>query len=124
MGAYEYTPFPQFITGYMLVNANTSTDIRPLLHGVTLDLDTLPSNLSVRAVIGTTPGSVVFDFDGNVSFQIENVPPYALDGDSDGDFNPVDFTAGEHTIRSTPFQLAGGNGAAGGSRTIIFDVIE
>ena len=124
MGSIEYTPFHQFITGHMLVNADTYTDIRPLRQGDTLVLSELPTNISVRSIISSTPGSVVFDFDGVSSFQTENAAPYALDGDTGSNYIAVNFSEGEHSIRSTPFQLQNAGGAAGGSHFIGFYVIE
>ncbi len=124
MGAVEYTAANHFVTGFVLINAMTNTDIRPLLYGDALDLSALPPELSVRALITSAPGSVVFDFDAAKSFQIENNAPWALDGDANGDYIPVAFSAGEHSIRATPFTLANGAGAAGGSWSIRFSVIE
>lgn len=124
MGAVEYTTAAHFVTGFMLVDAANDVDLEPLLHGDTLDLSTLPPSLSVRAVIGSTPGSVVFDFDGADAFQTENIAPYALNGDANGDYLPITFAAGEHSLRATPFTASNGNGAAGGSWQIMFNVIQ
>lgn len=124
MGAVEYTAANLFVTGFVLVDAVTDTDIRPLLHGDTLVLSTLPPDLSVRAVIGPMTGSVVFNFDGIDSFQIENNAPYALGGDASGNYTPVTFSEGEHSIRATPFSLANGAGDAGGSWSSSFSVIQ
>jgi CSLREA domain-containing protein len=125
MGAVEFTTADHFVTGFMLVDAANDVDLKPLLHGDTLDLSTLPPSLSVRAVIALLiPGSVVFDFDGAIAFQTENLPPYALNGDTNGDYQPITFAAGEHSLRATPFTASNGNGAAGGSWHITFNVIQ
>ena len=39
-----------------------------------------------------------------------------------GDYTPVSFSTGDHTVTVTPFAGAGASGAAGGSRTITFKV--
>jgi len=123
MGAVEVTSSNAFVTGFVLVDAGTNADIRPLLHGDTLDLTDLPPHLSVRAVMSGFASSVVFDLDGMPSFQVENVAPYALGGDAPlGDYLPVSFNAGQHTIVATPFAGSSGSGAAGGSRAITFRV--
>lgn len=108
-----------FVTGFVLVDAAANTDIRPVLHGDTLDLSELPANLSMRASVSGAPGSVVFGYDGNPVIQTENVSPYALAGDSAGDYNSFSFGAGTHTITATPFAAIGG-GPVGGSRTMTF----
>ena len=123
LGAVEVTGTSAFVTGLMLVDAAANADIRPLLHGDTLDLSELPAQLSVRAVVSGGPGSVVFGLDSNASFQTESVSPYVLGGDAPlGDYTPVPFSTGEHTLIVTPFAGAGGTGAAGGSRSITFKV--
>ena len=62
-------------------------------------LTELPRELSVRAVVTGSPGSVVFGYDDTPSFQTENVSPYALGGDSPaGDYNPVTIGTGVHTL--------------------------
>ncbi|HZN92044.1 MAG TPA: hypothetical protein VFB81_05045, partial [Myxococcales bacterium] len=82
-----------------------------------------PAQLSVRAVVGGGPGSVVFGLDDAASFQTESVAPYVLGGDAPlGDYTPVPFSTGDHTLMVTPFAGAGGTGAAGGSRSITFKV--
>ncbi|HYV48799.1 MAG TPA: choice-of-anchor Q domain-containing protein [Myxococcaceae bacterium] len=123
LGAVEVTPSNAFVTGFVLVNADTNTDVRPLLHGDTLDLTALPAHLSVRAVVSGFAGSVVFGLDGTPSFQVENVSPWALGGDAPlGDYLPVAFTTGQHALVATPFAGSSGSGAAGGSRSITFRV--
>lgn len=120
LGAVEVTSANVFVTGFVLVDAAANTDIRPVLHGDTLDLSELPANLSMRASVSGAPGSVVFGYDGNPVIQTENVSPYALAGDSAGDYNSFSFGAGTHTITATPFAAIGGGGPVGGSRTMTF----
>uniref|UniRef100_UPI0031409FD0 choice-of-anchor Q domain-containing protein n=1 Tax=uncultured Nitrospira sp. TaxID=157176 RepID=UPI0031409FD0 len=123
MGAYEVTSTFGFVTEFTLVNASSNTDIRPVLYGDTLVLSELPPELSIRAVVTETPGSVVFDYDDTPAIQTENVAPYALAGDSPaGDYNPFALSTGSHTLTATPFSSNGGSGPAGGSQTITFSV--
>ena len=122
MGAVEITSANVFVTALVLVDAAANTDIRPLLHGDTLFLSELPSELSVRAVVTGTPGSVVFGLDGTPSFRTENASPYALAGDTAGDYNPATLSEGVHTITAAPFAAAGGAGSAGGSYSVTFTI--
>lgn len=123
MGAIEYTPTSTAVIGFILVNADTDTDIGPLLDGDTLYLQSLPPHLSVRAQTGVIPGSVVFDLDGVGAYQTENLAPYALGGDAGGDFAPVAFSGGTHSLRATPYTLAGGSGDGGIGWSIRFEVV-
>jgi CSLREA domain-containing protein len=122
MGALEVTSETSFITGFVLVDATTDTDIRPLRHGDFLDLNTLPAQISVRATTSGSPNSVVFDLDAALNIQTENLAPYSLGGDASGDYAPVTFTDGEKTLRATPYADQNGAGAAGGSLKIEFTV--
>ncbi|MBX3235841.1 MAG: hypothetical protein KF814_06795 [Nitrospiraceae bacterium] len=118
MGAAERTSLNVFITGFMLVDAATNTDLIPLLHGDRLVLSSLPAQLSIRAVVSGAAGSVRFGYDSTPAIQTENVAPYALAGDTAGDYMPFSFNKGTHTVTATPFASSGGAGAAGGSLSI------
>jgi CSLREA domain-containing protein len=123
MGAFESGHANTFVTGFVLVNADTDTDLFSIRNGELLNLGLLPDNLSIRANVGGAAGSVVFAFDANATFQTENNSPYALGGDAPaGDYLPVTFTPGNHTLRATPFAAANGSGAAGGSLEVQFYV--
>ena len=116
----------QSIQSLTLVNADTDTDIGPLEDGQTLNLAALPTtNLNVRANPGTAPvGSVRFAYDGNPNFQTESVAPYALRGDTNGDYNSWTPTLGTHTLTATPYTASNAGGAAGSALTVVFTVIN
>lgn len=122
LGAFEVTSNSAFVTGFVLVDAEANVDIRPLRHGDSLSRAALPAQLAVRATTSGVPGSVVFGLDATPSFRIENAAPYALGGDTAGDYAPVALAEGDHTLSATPFAAAGGVGAAGGAQTITFSV--
>lgn len=125
MGTVEITSSASVVARFMLVDADSDTDIRPLLDGDRLVLDELPAALTVRAAFdGPIPASVRFDYDGVTGVQIENATPYALGGDSAGDFNPFPLTDGEHQLTATPFTQDDASGGAGGRLTIGFEVLE
>ena len=116
----------QSVQSLTLINADTDVDIGPLADGQTLNLATLPTvNLSVRANPGaTSPGSVRFAYDGNANFQTENIAPYALRGDTNGDYNSWTPTLGTHTLTATPFSAANAKGTAGTALTVVFTVVN
>lgn len=122
MGAVERTSLNVFVTGFMLVDAGANSDIGPVLHGDRLVLSSLPAQLSIRAVVSGSPGSVQFGYDSTPAIQIENLSPYALAGDTAGDYVPFTFSKGTHTVTATPFASSGGAGAAGGRLTITIAV--
>ena len=121
-----WSSLAQSVQSFTLVNADTDTDIRLLQNGETLNLATLPTtNLSVRANTSpATVGSVRFAYDGNTNFQTESVAPYALEGDTNGDYNPWTPALGSHTLTATPFSAASAGGTAGTPLTITFTVIN
>jgi hypothetical protein len=125
MGAVEVTNTSGAVTGFMLVDASTNTDIRPLRNDDWLVLSQLPAQLSVRAIVAPAGSvqSVVFGFEGNASYRTENIAPYTLGGDNAGDYDPVTFQGGQQQLTATPYAADGGTGAAGASRTIRFNVL-
>jgi hypothetical protein len=108
-----------------LINAGTDVAIQTLTNGSTLSLSTLPTrNLNVRA--DTSPasvGSVVFALTGTQTRnQTETTPPYALFGDTNGDYAPWIPAVGSYTLKGTPFSGASGGGSAGTALTVTFTV--
>ncbi|MBU6120454.1 T9SS type A sorting domain-containing protein [Hymenobacter siberiensis] len=114
------------ITGFTLVNADTNGDIQPLTSGTILTLATLPTrNLNIRA--NTTPatvGSVVFDLTGPQTHSgIENVAPYALYSDLNGNYTAWTPVGGTYTLTATVFDAPQGGGTQGSGLTISFVVV-
>src|SRR5438046_4971807 len=96
-------------------------------NGATLNLATLPTrNLNVRTNTSpATVGSVAMVLSGAQSrTQTENTAPYALFGDTGGDYAPWTPAVGSYTLKGTPFSGSGGSGTAGTSLTINFSVIN
>jgi len=124
MGAVEHTDTSAKVTGFMLVDATTDTDIHELRNDDWLVLAQLPPQLSIRAIVEGAVGSVVFGYAGNPAYQTEGVAPHSLGGDVSGNYVPVDFSGGEKSLAATPYAGANGTGAAGVSRTIRFNVLE
>lgn len=112
------------VTSLVLVNASTNADIRPLKNNDTLNLFYLPS-LSVRAqTYPDTVGSVGFNYDGNANYQTENVLPYAIQGDQQGNYTPWVPALGNHTLVVTPYSEGNKGGTAGTAKSISFTVIN
>ena len=112
------------ITGFTLINARTNRPIGPLRDGQTVDLSKLGRDLNVRAEVAGKVASVRFALDGKRGYRTENAAPFALGGDSGGNYGSWTPALGKHTISATPYAQRGAKGAAGKTRTIIFTVIE
>jgi len=123
VGATEYGSDARAVTELVLVDTDADADVQPLADGALVYRPGLPPNLSIRAATLPSPvGSVRFTLDG-VQHRIENIVPYALQGDVDGDYAPALLTSGSHTLRVEPFELADAQGAAGAPREITFTVV-
>ena len=115
----------QSVDSFTLINADTDTAIRSLSDGDTLDFSALPTdNLNVRANVSGSVGSVRFGYDDSNNYQIENVAPYALAGDQNGDYNAWTPTIGAHTITATPYTESDAGGSQGTPLTVNLTVTE
>lgn len=124
MGAFESENASAAVSQFQLIDADTDEELFPLRNGELLNLTQLPPHLSIKASVSPSPGSVVFSWDGDAGFQVENNPPYALGGDNPaGDYLPVTLTNGQHVLRATPFAGGAGSGASGPSLEVRFGVI-
>ena len=114
------------VVDLILINADTDQDIGPLTDGATINFNDLGTqNLSVRAETQpSTVGSVIFGLDGNTSFPTENIAPYAIAGDNNGDYNSWTPGVGQHTLTVTPYTKTNGGGTAGTALTVTFSVID
>lgn len=95
----------------------------------TIDLSTLNlDKYSIVAVVNpdhpdaASVGSVKFESDlGN---QLENIVPYALFGDSQGDFDGATLQTGDFSVKATAFSGQDGSGAAIATKTVDYTVIK
>jgi len=119
---------PTAVASFTLINAETDRPIRgfeKLTGEVTLDLAKLPTRkLSLAANVFGNTGSVRFSLDGETNFRTESSAPYALAGDTNGDYNPWTPTPGAHTIVATPFAGAGARGKQGKPLTLRLKVSQ
>ncbi len=112
------------IASFVLVNADTDTDIRTVHANDTIILSELPTtHLNIRA--NTYPyvvGSVKFVFDATT--RIENTSPYALFADQDGDYNSGYIKTGKHFLLAVPYSDINASGTAGIGSAINFYVLS
>ena len=117
----------QQVTSFTLVNADTDLDVQVLTTGSTLNLATLPTrNLNIRANTNpATVGSVVFALSGTqVVAHTENLTPYALFADSNGNYPAWTPLVGSYVLTARPYTGGGGGGMAGTALPISFSVID
>ncbi|MGB3466070.1 MAG: ThuA domain-containing protein [Cyclobacteriaceae bacterium] len=112
------------VADFLLVDADSDLDIGTLNDGDTLNLFYLP-NLNVR--VETNPdsvGSVGFAYNGDPGFATENIKPYALAGDTGGDYKPFTFAIGANSLKATPFSTNNRGGDIGQADSVSFYVIN
>ena len=103
------------VPGYADVRDGAVIDVAKLRgRGVTIKANTNPAEV----------GSVRFDYDGTTSYHTENSAPYAIAGDSGGEYNAWELRRGAHTLVATPYDESNCGGAAGRALRIRFEVVN
>ncbi|MDQ3292231.1 MAG: hypothetical protein M3Q05_13170, partial [Bacteroidota bacterium] len=113
----------EVVSSFTLMNADNESEIQTINSGSTINLNTLPTkNLNIR--VNTTPatvGSVKMVLTGTQSnTKTETGAPYALFGDTNGNYNAWVPAVGSYTLTATPYSAASGGGTAGTAKTITF----
>ncbi|MGB5691862.1 MAG: T9SS type A sorting domain-containing protein, partial [Flavobacteriaceae bacterium] len=117
---------PADIISFVLVNADTDEVIGTLINGDVVNLGDFAANafnISAEVDIAGVK-SVVFDYNGVSNFRTENVAPYALGGDSGGNFAPLAFPLGINSVTATAYSSNNGGGAVLATADLSFEVIE
>ncbi len=120
-------PEPAFaVTKLVLYNTKTDEIIGvhdPVQDGAIIDLDALGvDEISMEAITEPqTVGSVKFLVNGK-SFRTENVAPYALNGDIDGNFGPWNFSTGKNTVTAIPYKEKKASGEKGEAMTVTITI--
>lgn len=116
---YEEFSGPQ-VTSFTLIDAETNFPIPvwdPIPDGATINLSNLPTTfLSIRANTAGPVESVYLTIGHR--FQTENIEPYSLFGDHEGNYRPRKFKPGTRTITATPYSEDGLRGEAGVTESI------
>ncbi|MEL6190778.1 MAG: choice-of-anchor D domain-containing protein, partial [Bacteroidota bacterium] len=99
------------ITSFILVDADSNTDVTPIEDGDLLLLQDLPENFNIVAVVEGAEeiNRVVLDLNGPVENErTERKAPYAVFGDRNGNFTGRPTEAGMYDITATPYYMDGG----------------
>lgn len=111
-------------SGLILVNAAANNDLFALNNGTVINLASIPSS-SVNVRMNTNGGASVtkveFALSGKQTYSSsESMSPYALFGDTNGDYNSWTIVVGSYTLKATTYV----NGVAQTPVTINFTVIN
>lgn len=119
-------PPPLSILGFIVVDADSNTEIGPLTNGMNIEAANLPSNLDIVALTTDDAQSVQLLLTGAlVQGRTENFVPYALFGDIEGNFiGSQQFEVGNYVLTATAFSGNGTTGEEGVSVTINFSISE
>ncbi|MEM9304808.1 MAG: Ig-like domain-containing protein, partial [Pseudomonadota bacterium] len=115
------------VVGFVLVDAQVDSDLPAISDGAVIDLSTTGSALNIRAEVSGTVGSVAFELRGPGGLlydQTENVAPYAMAGDSSGDYNIWTAAPGTYDLSVTPYSGGNRGGDAGEQTVIAFSLAE
>ncbi len=100
-------------------------DFDPIPQGAVLDRTWLPRFLNIRANVSDATESVAFAFNDAPLYHIENVEPYALFGDVNGDYAsaPQDVLGvGVHSLTATPYSEDGAQGLSSPPKKLVFTI--
>ncbi|MEM9282884.1 MAG: DUF5060 domain-containing protein [Verrucomicrobiota bacterium] len=117
----------QTFDAFALINANSNSEIRTLTDPAVINIDNSAdgSSLNIEAKVNGSPGSVRFTLSGTENdTPTENVAPYALKGDSSGNFVSWTPAVGNYTLTAELYSGGGGSGTLLDSSTIQFSVIN
>ncbi|PSR54942.1 hypothetical protein AHMF7605_16240 [Adhaeribacter arboris] len=126
-GYYPGSNPTQKVVSFTLINANTDQPIRDIVPGETINLAALTTtNLNIRANTDpATVGSVKLAISGQqTKTQTENTAPYALFGESNGNYSAWVPAVGNYNLTATPYSASSGGGTAGTPLSISFSVVN
>lgn len=109
----------------VLINADTDEDIEEITEGSIFNLEEIgTSNLNIRAESDSLTQSVVFDYQGVENYHTENLIEYAIGANDDDDYRPWTPDLGANSLTVTAYAMDNGQGDAGNSLSVNFEIIE
>ena len=113
------------ITSLELIDAANDVSLGSLTDGMSINIDEVSvSNLSVEALVTSDVGSVKFELSGEHSkSNTENVAPYTLYGQTNGDYSGTNFTTGNYNLTVTPYAEDDLTGEIGTPLTVSFAIV-
>ena len=122
----EAIPTVLSVTSFTLVNADNEQDIMTITNGMTIDVTTLPTlNLNIRANTTSDVESVQMQLTGSLSQTVtENFAPYALYGDSSGNYVAQAFVIGNYSLTANPYSGSSLGGTLGNALSVNFEFTD
>ena len=121
-------PSAQGVVGFTLINSATDLDFFELTDGMEVDNNIIQGiNLNIRANTNPDPvGSVALSLSGPVNNnRTESVAPYALFGDTAGNYAGQQLPLGTYTLSGTAYSGPGLSGSVvGGVYSIQFTITD
>ncbi|MFW5748121.1 MAG: immunoglobulin-like domain-containing protein [Chloroflexota bacterium] len=121
---------PLQVSSFTLIDAATDQPIPgfdPIPQNAVINISQIGTSLlNIRAnVSGDDVGSVRFGLNDVAQFRMENLAPYALDGDNRGDYFDWSYQLNTpYLVTATPFTGINGQGTAGVSLTLVFTIVD
>ena len=119
---------PQIVTDFNLINGSTNRVLKKLNKGGKYAINLLEKNylnFQLKADIDEDSKSYKLTLEGPVTFsRIENAAPYALFGDTNGDYFGKPLLEGTYTLSATPFSERDAKGMKGAIKTITFEIVD
>ncbi|WP_171017355.1 malectin domain-containing carbohydrate-binding protein [Maribacter sp. ACAM166] len=122
----EAVPTVLSVTSFTLVNADNEQDIMTITNGMIIDVTTLPTlNLNIRANSTSDVKSVRMQLTGTLAkTATENFAPYALYGDSSGNYAAQAFVIGNYNLTANPYSGSSLGGTPGIALTVNFELTD
>ncbi len=105
--------FSMEVTKLLLIDAQSNQTIREIQSDDVIDLANTDRGINIKADTTGEVECVRFALNDNSNFQTENVSPYALKGDNNGNYSNWVPAPGKYTIVATPYSESNANGKAG-----------
>ena len=114
------------VVSFNLIDADNDVVIMALMDGAVIDVTSLETmNLSIEALTTEDVKSVRLELTGpKEATRTENVAPYALFGDSGGNFRGMEFDLGEYRIEGIPYSQSRAQGTEGASLVVSFTLSD
>lgn len=122
----ESAPEVLTVLEFRLVDAVNDVELFTISPGMAIDVNELPTNqLNVVAVTTDDVESVFLTIDGaKAGSRTENFAPYALFGDSNGNFFGMQLPLGGYNLNATPYSGNNREGDSGTPLEISFSLVE
>jgi hypothetical protein len=114
------------VSSFTLLNSTSDKDIRTLEDSTVINLAEIKGKgINIRANTEGEVGSLRMQLSGTLArTQTENIAPYALFGNTGGNYKHWRPQTGSYTLEAIPFAQVKGAGAAGAAHTVSFRIID